>query len=302
MKPAKKLMNMGENESQDELFSSVFKDMGNVKMKIPENINSTSEESSHQIEGMSFLGFESKDDSESQGMNFLNFESNQNNQIKKNPPLGNIPSKTDFAVKTSNLNKNPNMAQIKRNRNESCIISEAIQEEEEFFKERDRSNQLREKNQNVKSSNAGVKNYNFQQIRENLKKKPEQRKKPQNEQICHQVDKIGSKKVILEENKEAVYGEWLSKYQELEKIYFEKKESLKKIENINKFYQDYYIKFENFKAKLPMYIEKSLQCYYDLLLEYESYCDIEDPEIDRLIEENRGRIVRIKEKFGFDHN
>jgi hypothetical protein len=310
-------MNFGNDESQSDFLNNIFNELTyiNPRMKVSEKINTKTEETTNQNEGAFFLDLNSED-SESQVMNFLNFDSNQTNQnthIRKTSNIEcTIPTMQTKSecVKTSNHagNKLFNYAHTKRNRQESSSIIEAIQEEEEFFKERNNPPKVKEeKNMNVKSSHAGIKNFDMHQIRENFKKKPENNEKKeviklQNEQVYFRGEKNGSKKVILDENKEAMYGDWLSKYQDLEKQYLEKKEALKKIENLNKVYHEYYVKLENFKAKLPMYIEKSLLSYYDLLLEYESFCNLEDPEIDRLIEENRERIVRIKEKFRFEYS
>ncbi len=311
---------IGEEENNtNSLFADIFETGGDYKQD-------TSSTNPHQWEtqsvsdGMNFFNFGGSEESQPHFLSHISNIPNENQKpsfsfhdeveaqirdieyrvTEKRLPNKKETAKPNCPVNSLNNNKHVNYGQIKRHRLEDLSIAEAREEEEEFYPE---PRQLKVKEDKVKSS-GGVKTVNFTRNEPKLKIEKGMKRDPVNyEPVVVERSDRNKKVAIVEtdEARDAMMQEWAGKYEELEKQYLEKKEALKKVDNLSKLYQEYYVKLENFKAKLPTYIEKSLQGYHDSLAEYEAYCQLDDPEIDEIIRENNERILRIKEKFGLDN-
>jgi hypothetical protein len=86
-------------------------------------------------------------------------------------------------------------------------------------------------------------------------------------------------------------------FKEFSEYLNEKKQEIKKINDLSKLFDSLYVKLEDFKIKVPKLLEEYL---YDFSLHLEKYnelLNLDETQIDKLIEENERMMVTIDEKY-----
>jgi len=114
--------------------------------------------------------------------------------------------------------------------------------------------------------------------------------------------KKNNKKVALFTDRnvrEATINGFNMDYRSLSNQLQEKREKLKMMNNLTKHNEKLYSRIEDFKKKVPLFIEKYLDNYQKHLENYKLMITLNDDEIDNLLDEYEERMENIKEKFKF---
>lgn len=119
--------------------------------------------------------------------------------------------------------------------------------------------------------------------------------------LCYvEKTKKNNKKVSLYTDRnvrEATIHAFNMEFRALNNQLQEKKEKLKIMNNLTKYHEKLYSRIEDFKKKVPVFIEKYLDNYQKHLENYKLMVTLHDDEIDSVLNEYEERMEKIKEKF-----
>lgn len=240
--------------------------------------------------------FPAPDNKKSVNINNLTIIKN-NNEKSHNPLYNNTNFKMYNPAEIDNFKEHSFMNNNKRAKHEEMIVKPSENEKEQSHNNyNDRQNVTKKDILKNYLTNHSTKNTQIPSNTNNLTNHLEEKSQIEKNQFTG-----GNKKISItdKKEKEVVLEQIKAQYNLLTQCYNEKKEKIKFISNMTRLYDKLYSVQEEFKSKLPFFIQKYLENYLKKLEDYKLLISLADNSISEKLDKFEELTDKIEHKFKF---